>query len=101
VPSASGWAVTKEGSTRSSRVFSTKREAENAARAMIRAAHGGEIVVRGRDGRIRDVDTYVLDRASFKTISAIEGVYLTKEMRNDLRELDRQGLSPEARVDGC
>jgi hypothetical protein len=64
---------------------------------MIRASRGGEIVVRGRDGRIQGVDTYVFDRESFETISAVEGIHLTKEMRNDLLELDRQGLSPEAR----
>jgi hypothetical protein len=97
VPSASGWAIRRVGSTGPCHIFGTKREAENAAREMIRASRGGEIVVRGRDGRIQGVDTYVFDRESFETISAVEGIHLTKEMRNDLLELDRQGLSPEAR----
>jgi hypothetical protein len=36
---------------------------------------------------------FVLGRGSFARISAVEGIHLTREMKRDLREFDRKGLS--------
>lgn len=52
-----GWQVRKEGARRASSTHSTKEEAVDRAREILRNADGGEIVVRGRDGQIRDSDT--------------------------------------------
>ena len=52
-----GWAVVKELHERASAVFATQEEAMTRAREIIRNAGGGEIVVRGRDGKIRLKDT--------------------------------------------
>lgn len=40
---------------------------------------------------------FVIGRHGFAKISAVEGVKLTREMREDLREFDRKGLSAEER----
>lgn len=60
VPRNEGWVVRKEGSTRATSVHSTQREAVDAARKI--AQHkNGELVIHGRDGRIRDRDSYGSD----------------------------------------
>jgi Uncharacterized protein conserved in bacteria (DUF2188) len=68
-----------------------------AARKLITARDGGEIVVHGRDGRIQGVDTYALGGGAFDKISAVEGIFLSEEMKRDFRALDRKRLSPEKR----
>jgi hypothetical protein len=40
---------------------------------------------------------FVLGRAHFAKISAVEGIHLTPEMEADFREFDRLGLSSEER----
>ncbi len=40
---------------------------------------------------------FTLGRAAFARISAVEGIRLTPEMENDLREYDEQGLSASER----
>jgi hypothetical protein len=40
---------------------------------------------------------FVLGRARFAKISAIEGIRLTPEMRQDLKDFDEQGLSAAER----
>jgi hypothetical protein len=52
-----GWVVRKEGATRASSVHSTQRDAVDAARKIARHENG-ELVIHGRDGRIRDRDSY-------------------------------------------
>lgn len=99
VPAATGWTIKRIGSTQKNRIYATQREAEAAARDMIRSKRGGEVVVHGRNGRIRSVDSYVLGDSAAKVINAIEGIYLTKEMAEDFRELDRRNLSPKQRRD--
>jgi Uncharacterized protein conserved in bacteria (DUF2188) len=60
VPRNEGWVVRKEASTRATSVHSTQREAVEAARKI--AKHqSGELVIHGRDGRIRDRDSYSSD----------------------------------------
>lgn len=51
-----GWAVKKEGTER--RTFApTQRAAERIAKTYATNSGGGEVVIHGRDGRIRDKDT--------------------------------------------
>lgn len=64
---------------------------------MIQAKRGGEIVIQSRDGRIKEVDTYVVGEVAAKTISAVEGIYLSQAMARDFRELDRLKLSADDR----
>ncbi|MBU6297117.1 MAG: hypothetical protein KGJ79_12750 [Alphaproteobacteria bacterium] len=40
---------------------------------------------------------FTLGRAAFARISAVEGIRLTPEMENDLREFDEKGLSGSER----
>jgi len=68
-----------------------------AAKKLIRNDVGGEIVVHGRNGRIRGVEAYALGADSFAKVSAVEGIFLTQEMKRDFRALDRKRLSPKAR----
>jgi len=51
------WEVVKPHHQRASAVTDTQREAIDAARPIVRNAGGGELRVKGRDGRLRDSDT--------------------------------------------
>jgi hypothetical protein len=55
--SGGGWDVHAPGSSRSSGHTETQEEAIDRAREIVRNTGGGEIVIHGRDGRIRDSDT--------------------------------------------
>jgi uncharacterized protein YdaT len=57
VPSGSGWSVRKAGSSRASGTFSTQSEAIDRARSIARN-QGSELYIHGRDGRIRERDSY-------------------------------------------
>lgn len=52
-----GWGALREGGARASRVYGTQAEAIEAARQMARDG-GGELLIHGRDGRIRARDSY-------------------------------------------
>ena len=60
VPRNEGWAVRKEGTSRATSVHQTQRDAVDAARKMARTWRG-ELIIHGRDGRIRDRDSYGSD----------------------------------------
>lgn len=51
------WSVKKPGSDRASSRHRTQAEAEAAAKRIMRNQGGGEVVIHGQDGRIRDSDT--------------------------------------------
>lgn len=51
------WVNKRNDSERSSSVHSTQKVAEDAAREMLRNQGGGELVTKGRDGKIRSKDT--------------------------------------------
>ena len=51
------WTVKRATGTKTL-VFSTQREAIESARTMLRGAQCGQLVVHGRDGRIKEHDTY-------------------------------------------
>ena len=51
------WEVVKEGHKRASAIEPTQGAAINRARPIVRNAGGGELRIKGRDGRFRDSDT--------------------------------------------
>lgn len=51
------WEVVSPGSQKPSAVTDTQADAINRAREIVHKAGGGEVVIHGRDGRIRDSDT--------------------------------------------
>ena len=60
VPSDGGWAVKGAGSSRATRVFKTQGEAIEAGRDIAKN-QGSELLIHGRDGRIREKNTYGRD----------------------------------------
>ena len=52
-----GWDVTKPGASRASSHHDTQSQAEARAKEIVGNAGGGEAVIHGRDGRVRDSDT--------------------------------------------
>lgn len=56
-PRPQGWAVQREGAERASSVHDTQAQAIDAGRALART-NETELVIHGRDGRIRDSDSY-------------------------------------------
>jgi hypothetical protein len=60
VPRNDGWIIRKEGASRATSVHETQRDAVEAGRAIARN-QSSELVIHGRDGRIRDRDSYGSD----------------------------------------
>lgn len=57
VPHKKGWAAKREGASRASVATSTQRDAIDAGRRTAQR-EGLELVIHGRDGRIRDKDSH-------------------------------------------
>ncbi len=57
VPHEKGWAVRREGADRASGVYDTQKRAQDATRPQAKRDRV-EVVTHGRDGRIRDSDSY-------------------------------------------
>ena len=51
------WANKRNDSDKASSLHSTQAEAESAAREMLKNQGGGELMILGRDGKIRSKDT--------------------------------------------
>lgn len=51
------WEAVKAGHKRASAVAPTQAEVERRAKQIVAKAGGGEVIIKGRDGRIRDSDT--------------------------------------------
>ena len=60
VPRKSGWAVKSEGSEKASTIKPTQQKAIQAA-TKIAKKEKSEVVIHGRDGRIREKDSYGSD----------------------------------------
>lgn len=61
IPRNGGWAVRKEGSAnRSASVYSTQKEAIEAARKIVRRASAGQVVIHCVDGSMRTRDIHGL-----------------------------------------
>jgi hypothetical protein len=60
VPSDRGWRVEVEGSARARSTHTTQAEAAKAAREIARK-NESELLIHGRDGKIRDRNTYGSD----------------------------------------
>ncbi len=60
VPRVDGWAVRTEGHSRATSTHSSQREAIEAARKLAKDT-ATELVIHGRDGRIRERDSYASD----------------------------------------
>jgi hypothetical protein len=56
VPHSEGWAVRGEGNSRATSVHHTQHEAIDAGREVARN-QGGELLIHGRNGRIRERDS--------------------------------------------
>lgn len=90
-----GWAI-KNGSSRSStHTYSSKEAAVKAAKEWVCKRGGGELLIQGRDGRIRENLTF--SRKGFKKISAVEGIYLTSEMEKDFKSFEVKNFSDAKR----
>ncbi len=57
VPSANGWSVKRAGATKASGIYATQSEAIDAATRIARNQKT-ELYVHGRDGRIRERNSY-------------------------------------------
>jgi len=60
VPRNGKWAVRGEGDSKVSGIFNTQTDAINRAREIARS-QGSELVIHGRDGRIREKSSYGRD----------------------------------------
>lgn len=60
VPRDGNWAVKGSGSKRATKVFSTQKEAIQQGREIARR-NGSELLIHGRDGKIREKNTYGKD----------------------------------------
>jgi len=56
------WENKRHDADRASSLHATQKEAEQAARDMLRNQGGGELITKGVDGRIRSKDTIALGR---------------------------------------
>src|SRR6266404_26670 len=61
VPRIGGWAVRSEGRTRPASTHSSQREAIDAARKLARQTAASQLVIHGRDGRIKERDLFSID----------------------------------------
>ena len=51
------WANKKNSASKASSLHSSQKTAEDAARQMLKNQGGGELITKGRDGKIRSKDT--------------------------------------------
>lgn len=60
VPLGNGWAVKKEGSQRFTIITETKKDAITVAKQLAKS-NKSELVIHGKDGKIKDRDSYGKD----------------------------------------
>lgn len=74
VPRDGGWLVRRDANSKAG-TYRTQKEAIKGAREIARSAESGQVVIHGRDGRIREHDTYGMPKIQDppgKKSSAIE-----------------------------
>lgn len=59
IPRIEGWAVRSENRTRPTSIHSSQREAIDAARKLAKRTAASQLVIHGRDGRIKERDTFI------------------------------------------
>ena len=97
VPQCGKWAVRADGRQRASKVVGTQKEAIEVARRIARN-QGTDVVIHGRDGKIRDKDSYGNDPFPFslRPASAVNnrlaGLLGAAARRQGHASVDRQNL---------
>jgi hypothetical protein len=88
-----GWVVRGSGPKARRHVYKTKSAAErNAKRKATEKAHMLPSLARNAEhGR------FTVGRSAFAKISAVEGLYLSSDMKRDFRYFDQKGLTGEKR----
>jgi hypothetical protein len=96
VPSDGGWEVRPSGAKREGEHFDRKTEALKRARDL--ALHsGGELVVHGRDGRIRETTAYPSGYGSLKGKFVVRtGIDVTKPIYEQAAKIDKRGRTGTA-----
>lgn len=95
IPSGGSWAVKVEGASRPSGHYPTQAEAVEAARELVRAKGGATRVYLSDD---RVAESFTLGRQAFAKISAVEGIRLSRTMKQDLADVRANvGSAEEAR----
>jgi hypothetical protein len=94
VATEGGWQVKGGTSGRAIETYRTQSEATEAARGALRRS-GGQLLVQGLDGRVRE--TMTLGRDAMAKIAAVEGIHLSPAMTRTLEVLDRRGATSEER----
>ena len=92
-PFGGQWVVRRVRAARRIGVYPTQEEAISAAQALTRQK-GGQVVVQDRDGATHK--RFTLGRLAFEKISAVEGIRLSKTMKQDLRRSMMTTDTPEA-----
>jgi hypothetical protein len=99
IPHDGKWAVKRDGSSRVTSVHDTQREAIDAGREIARN-QGGELVIHGRDGEIRERDSIVSDpRPPIDRASSFTKSPSTEEISESLEIMEDQELDEEIRRD--
>jgi hypothetical protein len=57
-PHPEGWAAKREGASKASNLYDTQREAIERARNLAINSGGGEVSIQGRNGQIREKNSY-------------------------------------------
>lgn len=99
IPHDGRWAVKREGSSRITSTHNTQGEAINAGREIARN-QGGELVIHGRDGKIRDRDSLVsYPRPPKDRASSLTKPPSAQEVGESLEIMEDQELDEEIRRD--
>jgi hypothetical protein len=93
VKHGSNWAVRSGDARRASGVYGTQKEAERAAKVIVRNLGSGEVRVQGRDGRWRDSDSGLASVQSRKGITGgiVTGSVRTSSGRDVWRIIEKTG----------
>ena len=87
VPSDKGWAVKREGSTKTGACFSTQKDALAGARFIVKKSASGQIVIHGKTGRIVASEVHGLPKIQKPPVkSSLGSKNIEKAVSNLVRE---------------